>query len=171
MNWDNARTAADIDLTLRATPVGGAPPASRLYDYNNDGYVSPQEDTSGSDADYLVRTLMHTEYGDTDVNRTVDFADLLALAKNYGASGPTIGWANGDFTGDSAVTFEDLLKLAKHYGFGTAAAASDAETLASLDPSFRADWKLAQALAPEPAMMTAALGALVAAAGRRRRRH
>jgi hypothetical protein len=51
--------------------------------------------------------------GDANRDRVVNFADLLAVAKNYNKVGAT--WADGDFTGDGVVNFADLLVLAKAY--------------------------------------------------------
>jgi hypothetical protein len=51
--------------------------------------------------------------GDANRDRVVNFADLLAQAKNYNKTGAT--WADGDFTGDGVVNVTDLLILAKAY--------------------------------------------------------
>jgi hypothetical protein len=51
--------------------------------------------------------------GDANHDRTVNFADLLALAKNYNGTGKT--YAQGDFNYDGIVNFADLLTLAKSY--------------------------------------------------------
>jgi cyclophilin family peptidyl-prolyl cis-trans isomerase len=51
--------------------------------------------------------------GDANRDRNVNFADLLALAKNYGQTGKT--WADGDFNLNGTVNFADLLTLAKSY--------------------------------------------------------
>ena len=37
--------------------------------------------------------------------KKVSFADLVVLAQNYIFSSPSIGWAQGDFDGNSAVNF------------------------------------------------------------------
>lgn len=60
--------------------------------------------------------------GDTNANGTVDFADLLTLAQNYGQT--NADWQQGDFDASGSVSFSDLLTLAQHYGQsdGTAAA-------------------------------------------------
>jgi hypothetical protein len=52
--------------------------------------------------------------GDANRDGTVNFSDLLILAKNYGGAGRT--WSQGDFNGDGVVNFADLLVLAKNYG-------------------------------------------------------
>jgi hypothetical protein len=60
--------------------------------------------------------------GDANRDGTVNFGDLLILAKNYGGAGKT--WTQGDFNGDGVVNFNDLLVLAKNYNrtAGTAGA-------------------------------------------------
>src|ERR1700760_2340079 len=45
--------------------------------------------------------------GDADHNRSVDFNDLLILAKNYSKTGMT--FSKGDFNYDGNVDFNDLL--------------------------------------------------------------
>ena len=101
--------------------------------------------------------------GDATLNGSVDFDDLLALAKNYGSTtGST--WVKGDFDGNSTTDFNDLLLLAKFYG------TTGAANLASLPAAFQSDFALAQSLAvPEPASITL-LGIGAAAALRRNRR-
>lgn len=54
--------------------------------------------------------------GDVNRDRKVDFADLLALAQNYGQSNRTFEQGNVDYSADRAVNFGDLLVLAQHYG-------------------------------------------------------
>lgn len=58
--------------------------------------------------------------GDANVDGTVNFADLLTLAQNYGQTNAI--WDQGDFNGDGAVNFDDLLLLAQHYGQTSASA-------------------------------------------------
>jgi fibronectin type 3 domain-containing protein len=58
--------------------------------------------------------------GDVNNDGSVNFADLLTLAQNYGrTSGVT--WAQGDLNGDGSVNFTDLLQLAQKYGTASAA--------------------------------------------------
>lgn len=52
--------------------------------------------------------------GDANQDNTVSFADLVAVAQNYGSSGKL--WVNGDFTADGFVNFADLVQLAQNYG-------------------------------------------------------
>ena len=67
--------------------------------------------------------------GDVNGDRRVGFAELLALAQNYGAT--NADWAMGDLNGDGRVTFADLLLMAQHYS-GTAAVATAPEPVAML---------------------------------------
>ena len=89
---------------------------------------------------------MTAEPGDATADGSVNFNDLLALAKNYGQTSAQT-WETGDFDGDRATSFDDLLVLARHYG----------STVAG---SFDADWTLAQSLVPEPTTL-ATLGGLL----------
>lgn len=58
--------------------------------------------------------------GDTNRDRTVGFADLVAVAQHYGqSSGGTL--ATGDLDGDGKVQFSDLVAVAQNYGTSLAA--------------------------------------------------
>jgi hypothetical protein len=57
----------------------------------------------------------HTLLGDANLDRTVGFADLVAVAQNYGTTGGAT-WARGDFNYDGNVDFADLVPLAQNYG-------------------------------------------------------
>ncbi|MFT3786430.1 MAG: hypothetical protein QM770_09720 [Tepidisphaeraceae bacterium] len=93
--------------------------------------------------------------GDTNLDATVNFTDLLTLAASYGTpSGGT--WATGDFNGDGVTNFTDLLTLASAYG-------------TPVNASFASDWALAQSLVPEPATLGMAFASM-AMMGRRVRR-
>ena len=78
----------------------------------------------------LVR---YTLAGDTNLNRSVDFDDLLTLAKNYTQSGKTYAEGNVNDSADGSVDFDDLLILAKAYGGSLPLAA--AATMASVTPT------------------------------------
>jgi len=52
--------------------------------------------------------------GDSNNDDTVGFADLVAVAQNYGSFGK--GQTTGDFNFDGAVDFADLVLVAQHYG-------------------------------------------------------
>lgn len=146
---DALRTQSDIELLLRATP-GALPTGRALFDINDDYLVNRSPNQSGSDTDFWVRSLMQTEYGDVNLDRRIDFVDLLALARNYGQAGNKT-WLEGSFDGDGVTGFADLLAIARNYGFGTT----------TISPSdFEADWKLALASVPEPGTLLMALAGL-----------
>lgn len=52
--------------------------------------------------------------GDTDLSGSVDFNDLLVVARNFGAN--ALGYRNGDFDHNGVVDFTDLLGLARRFG-------------------------------------------------------
>ncbi len=95
-NNDGLANATDIDL-LFDTTQGSIPPAIAIFDVNADGTVNSRPNTPASDADQWVRGIKNTEYGDTTLNGTVDFDDLLALAQHYGSA--STSWADGDVDG------------------------------------------------------------------------
>ncbi|MGC3978093.1 MAG: hypothetical protein QM751_07610 [Paludibacteraceae bacterium] len=110
------------------------------------------------DATSLI--VRYTLKGDRDLNGTVNFDDLLRLAKSYGATTGKFS-TSGDSDHDGNVDFDDLLAvMAVNYNrtLSTADAASSAEVFAN-------DWALAQAIAPEPST----LGVLLLAFRRNRR--
>lgn len=82
--------------------------------------------------------------GDTNLNGTVDFDDLLALAQSYEAAGT---WIKGDMNYDGVINFDDLLSVAQNYG---ATMLADGAILAGDSSTFDADWQLARSLVPEP---------------------
>lgn len=52
--------------------------------------------------------------GDTNLDGSVGFDDLVTLARNYGRSNAT--WSMGDFNNDGTVAFDDFVTLARNYG-------------------------------------------------------
>lgn len=71
---------------------------------------------NGTDIDATTLVLRSTLLGDTDLDLTVGFNDLLSLAQNYDPNGTGKVWAQGDFDRDGTVGFTDLLALAQNYG-------------------------------------------------------
>lgn len=62
--------------------------------------------------------------GDTNGDGKVDFADLVAIAQNYG--GADKSRSQGDVTGDGKVDFADLVQIAQNYGTSAAKTATTA---------------------------------------------
>jgi hypothetical protein len=94
--------------------------------------------------------LRYTILGDADLNGSVEFSDLLALAQNYGESGSSY-WFEGDFNYDRTVEFADLLTLAQNYGFAGLSDGQAHQLSAAAGDSFGSDWAAARSLVPEPA--------------------
>lgn len=70
--------------------------------------------------------------GDADRNGVVDAADAQLLAQNWGSSGETIGWAQGDFNDDHTVNAADASILAANWRAGSGEAASSVPEPTSL---------------------------------------
>ena len=85
--------------------------------------------------------------GDANHDGTVDFADLVTLARHYGTNSAT--WESGDFNFDGNVGFDDLVLLARNYGQRITAA-----QIAALDPVVAAQVQAAFAQAPEPLILS-----------------
>lgn len=108
-NADSAVTAADIDALFAAIRIGTVEPR---FDLNEDSKVDR------GDVEILVKDILRTRLGDTDLNRRVQFADFLRLSANFGKSEKH--WADGDFDGNGRVDFADFLVLSASFGFDDA---------------------------------------------------
>jgi len=123
---------ATIQRYLRAGYDGGA--------WNGAGILTSSGDAThalglGDWADGVVSGLSAntllirwTRLGDVNLDGKVGFADLVAVARNYGKSGQN--WDQGDMNYDGAVGFDDLLTVARNYG-ATAAVQSAPAVLAA----------------------------------------
>lgn len=131
-------------LTSITTPGAGVgfAEANRLF-------TSFPANFAAQSVDSTTLLLIQTLDGDTNLDRNVNFDDLLKLAQNYNAAGRT--WTDGDFDYNGTVNFDDLLALAQNYG------GSVALTTEQLGSAFVADFALAMSLVPEPGTL-AALG-------------
>jgi hypothetical protein len=101
--------------------------------------------------------------GDVNLDRSVNFNDLVTVAQNYNTGGQT--WATGDFTGDSQVNFNDLVLLAQRYN-----TTLPGEPVAGASAEFNVDLARAFASVPEPGAVGVICAAGVGALARRRRR-
>jgi hypothetical protein len=89
--------------------------------------------------------------GDVNRDRSVGFADLVAVAQHYGKPGQT--YTTGDLDGDGQVGFSDLVAVAQNYGKSVPApGASPAPAAASVDSS--AILSLGMSLIPKTAPTT-----------------
>ena len=101
---DGVLTVMDIDLLSAEVVLGNHPNA---FDLNRDDLVDEV------DRSIWVEQLAGSLFGDADLNRSVEFADFLALSSAFGQSG---GWGRGDFDGNGAVQFGDFLLLSANFG-------------------------------------------------------
>jgi hypothetical protein len=140
---------SEPQLAALRTAILSARLTSSISDFDSIGILdtalTPLTSFNGAtNLDESTLIVRATLSGDTNLDRLVNFDDLLVLAQNYGESDMT--WQLGDFNHDQMVDFDDLLSLAQNYGESTVL--SD---LSSLPLSFSSDWVLAQSLVPEPA--------------------
>ena len=155
------QVSESLSVTAGATGFGTANFAQCTADYSHTvyWYIIPQTPgitlTSDSGHDYAPLG------GDVNLDGAVNFADLLTLAQNYGATNAV--WEQGDFNHDGKVDFADLLILAQNYGQALTAA-----QLAQLSPSSQSDVRRAFAAVPEPASLAMLAAALPLFPTRRR---
>ena len=119
---DLARTLADIDLLN--TAIAEMSDLSD-FDVNDDGTLDE------NDRNYWVSNLASSYFGDTNLDRKVDFEDFLSLSTGFGKPG---GWADGDFDGSGDVAFTDFLLLSENFGESTVTAATVPESAGSVMP-------------------------------------
>lgn len=107
------------------------------------------------------------ELGDANFDGSVDFTDLVTLARHYREANPARDVLTADFNLDGETNFEDLVQLARHYGMGP----DDESTFSGpgVNAAFAADWTLAQSLVPEPVTVAATVGVAATLLARRRR--
>lgn len=123
----------------------------------------------GTAVDDSAVVIRLTYLGDANLDGTVNFTDLVALAQNYNASydpngpdGPKV-WTQGDFNYNGIADFNDLVPLAQNYNKSLSVAEA-----ATLGADFAQDYALALQLVPEPTTL-AAVGAATTLLIRRRR--
>jgi hypothetical protein len=95
--------------------------------------------------DLLLRTTLA---GDANLDGSVDFNDLVALAQNYNTNVSLASedwWSRGDATYDGVVDFNDLVKLAQNYN-----TALEPSAVPGASAVFEADLARAFASVPEP---------------------
>lgn len=119
---------------------------------------------AGEAVDSTTLLVATTLKGDTNLNFSVNFDDLLVLAQNYGLTSRI--WTQGDFDYNGSVNFDDLLGLAQNYGSSYLADGSIV-TDEAMHANFQNDLNFALSIAPEPATLGLLGGALVLLARRR----
>ena len=155
----NSAAGSSINVENNAIVINytGTSPASTVNNYLSTGYASGHWNGNGLSTSNgsIVEGLgtldtgtqvkvAYTVDGDTNLDGSVNFGDLLTLATNYGLS--NANWSQGDFNYDNSVNFSDLLTIATNY------AASTAAPVAAPTANFSQLWAAAQtdALPPTP---------------------
>lgn len=155
--WDGPGV---VSSTARATP------ATRALGYAEAADVLAL--SGAQTATFLGETVDATSVlvrltvpGDANLDGAVNFADLLALARNYNKTGAI--WSQGDSNYDGVVNFSDLLTLARNYN-----SALPSAPIPGAPTDFPAD--LTQVPEPSAALLISAAGGF-AFSTRRRRPH
>ncbi len=129
------------------------------------GYIQAS-DVYGASGSFLGQSFALTDVlvrftfnGDTDLNGTVNFDDLLRVAQNYDTVA-TGTWFKGDFTYDGNINFDDLLGLAQQYDKTLLVSGNGIDVLGGAGGSaFANDWRLALSMVPEPTSLGLLFGA------------
>lgn len=162
VDYDGSSPLVDLVTAHLAERLTGNGDAVGIVEASAAGITSFRGVALDATAVVAIRTLE----GDATLDQSVGFNDLLALARNYNASGK--GWHEGDFNYDGMVGFTDLLALARNYN---ASLGSDGAAMIAggeFGAEFAADFALAMSMVPEPATLGVLAGAGLLL-GRRRR--
>jgi len=106
---------ADPFATIRQLIFNHHIRTSVAGEYENLGYADSADHVVKGLADNTVLVKFALD-GDTDLDGSVTFADLVRLVRHYGLTGAN--WDQGDFNYDSKVFFDDFVLLARNYGKG-----------------------------------------------------
>jgi hypothetical protein len=97
----------------------------------------------------ILLSMRLADYGDANLDGSVDYADFVILHDNFGAAGT---WTSGDFSGDGRVSFADFQLLERNF---------DSEALSAAQAEVMAQF-------PEPGGLLAGIAAVVCLTRRRR---
>ena len=97
----------DIDIDLLRDSINRFNP-DPIYDLNGDSQLN------SLDLSHMITITIGTVFGDADLNKTVNFADFVALSNFFGQSGT--GWRQGNFLLDDDTDFIDFVILSNNFG-------------------------------------------------------
>ncbi len=103
-NHDRRVDALDIDLLFAHRGTAEID----TFDLNGDAAIDDL------DAQLWVEEIVQTAFGDVNLDRAIDLADLNAVRNHFGAAG---GWAAGDSDGSGTVDLPDLNNVRNQFGF------------------------------------------------------
>ncbi len=126
---------------------------SRAIGYADTATYPALTSYDGEPLDATALVFVATLKGDANLDKTVNFDDLLILAQNYSTTTTGRIWTQGDSNGDGLTNFDDLLSLAQNY---LQSAIANGTTIdgATASAAFQHDWALALSLVPEPASLS-----------------
>ncbi|MCA9189232.1 MAG: hypothetical protein KDA99_26585, partial [Planctomycetales bacterium] len=106
--------ALDVDALAAAARNGST---DLTFDLDGDAVITYSVSGTGvsSDSDYLIRTILGTEYADNNLDGKVDVLDLDLLGQGFHQLGS--GWLYGDYNGSGTVDVLDLDLLGQTFGF------------------------------------------------------
>ena len=108
VNLDGAVNAADIDAIYAHFGASHTTQWKVVSDTNPVG----QEDVA-----YLLQNILHTNYGDANLDGKISIDDFSTLMAHWGQSG--VGWAQGAFSGDGMAGIDDLSILSSNWGWSS----------------------------------------------------
>jgi hypothetical protein len=133
---------------LKSSAAAASPGHALGYLLNNNGLGGKIYNSfNGYNVSLTDVLVKYTLTGDSDLDGTVGFNDLVALAQNYNGLDTT--WQKGDFNYDGLTDFNDLVPLAQNYN-QVLSLSEQAQLNADGGASFAAGFALAQSLVPEP---------------------
>ena len=160
-------TGATVGLNLAFTNPSSSANILQWVPANNDYTIDPNPVLNVIDARNHTlgasnsgTTTVYARQGDADLDGTVNFNDLLLLARNYNGTGKS--WFDGDFDYSGNVNFNDLLTLARNYN-------STAPASPLFSPAFQADVAAAFASVPEPTTFAVLTGGVLCSLATRRK--
>ncbi len=105
-NGDNQVDSVDLDILIDAAKRGS----------HNLAYLLSDTATiaSQSDVDYFITQVLGTIYGDANLDRKVDVADLNRVGLHW-VEPVCNGWSDGDFYGDGRILSRALNAVALHW--------------------------------------------------------